>query len=63
MTERYLSIKDLMLLLKLGRSSIYRRIADGTLPEPITIGGLRRFKESDLVAALHRLERDRLTQN
>ena len=55
MTEKYLTIKDVMERLNLGRSSVYRRIADGTLPAPIQIGHLRRFKQSEVEAALSEL--------
>ena len=56
MTEKYLTFPELMARLKIGRSSIYRRIADGTLPKPIKIGHLRRFKESEIDEALYSLE-------
>jgi len=59
MTERYISIKDVMKWLRLGRTSIYRRIEDGTLPRPIKIGSLSRFKESEVKAALKFLETER----
>ena len=52
MTEKYLSIPQVMAWLNLGRSSIYRRIEDGTLPKPIKIGHLSRFKESEIKVAL-----------
>jgi len=55
MSEKYLTFKEVMERLQLGKSSVYRRIADGTLPEPIQIGHLRRFKESEVDAALERL--------
>lgn len=59
MTERYMSIKDLMKWLRLGRTSIYRRIKDGTLPKPIKIGHLSRFKESEVKSALKNLDTQR----
>lgn len=52
MSEKYLTFKEVMERLQLGKSSVYRRIADGTLPQPIQIGHLRRFKESEVEAAL-----------
>ena len=59
MSEKYLSIKDLMDWLSLGKSSIYRRIDDGTLPKPIKIGNLARFKESNVRSALNELHNRR----
>lgn len=55
MSEKYLTFPELMARLKIGRSSVYRRIADGTLPAPIKIGHLRRFKESEVNKALSKL--------
>lgn len=55
MTESYISIGELMKWLKLGRTTIYRRIEDGTLPKPIKIGSLTRFKESEVKSALENL--------
>jgi excisionase family DNA binding protein len=59
MTDRYLTFKELMEALNVGRSSIYRRVADGTLPAPIQIGKLKRFKKSEVEAALERLGENR----
>jgi len=56
MSEKYLTFPELMARLKIGRSTIYRRIADGTLPKPVKIGHLRRFKESEVDEALKALE-------
>lgn len=59
MTEKYLSITEIMEWLKLGRTSIYRRIEDGTFPKPIKIGHLTRFKESEVKLALMNLDAQR----
>lgn len=59
MTDRYVTIQDVMQMLNIGKSSVYRRIADGTFPRPIEIGQLRRFKESELMDALAKLENSR----
>ncbi|MFV2053165.1 helix-turn-helix transcriptional regulator [Aliiroseovarius sp. YM-037] len=59
MHEQYLTFRDLAAKLGLGKSSIYRRIEDGTLPKPIKIGNLSRFKESEVNEALQRLEAQR----
>jgi excisionase family DNA binding protein len=59
MTEQYLTIRQVMAWLHLGRSSIYRRIEDGTLPKPIKIGHLSRFKESEIKVALEAIDTQR----
>lgn len=55
MPDTYLTINQLAKLLGIGRSSIYRRIEDGTLPKPIKLGKLSRFSENAVVAALREL--------
>lgn len=55
MPDTYLTINQLAELLGIGRSSIYRRIEDGTLPKPIKLGKLSRFSENAVVAALSEL--------
>ncbi len=59
MSEHYLTITDVANRLNIGRSSVYRRIADGTLPQPIQIGHLRRFQASEVDKALAKLAQKR----
>lgn len=56
MSERYLTYRELCDWLKLSQSSIYRRIKDGTLPEPIRLGHLVRFRASDIMRAVEDLQ-------
>lgn len=35
-------------MLSMGRSTFWREVAKGTLPEPIKIGGLTRWRVTDL---------------
>jgi excisionase family DNA binding protein len=55
MTKLYLTIDEVAQYLSIGRSSVYRRVADGTLPKPIKIGNLARFKASEVETALMKL--------
>lgn len=55
MIEKYLTYDELASLLDVGRSTIQRRVKDGTLPKPIKLGQLVRFKQSEVLAALSRL--------
>lgn len=43
-----LSVNELAERLGLSRSTVYRRIADRTLPAPIRIGHVLRFRIEDL---------------
>lgn len=56
MSEKYLTYKDVMEMLELGKSTVCRRVEDGTLPKPIRIGKLARFRRSELLDALQRLD-------
>lgn len=55
MSDTYLTFEEVAKRLKIGRTSIYRRIADGALPKPIHIGHLRRFKTSEIDEAMSKL--------
>lgn len=37
-----------------SKSSFWRRVADGTFPRPVKIGGLSRWLKSDIVNAIER---------
>ncbi|TNM66812.1 DNA-binding protein [Aliirhizobium smilacinae] len=38
----------------MSRTTVWRRIKDGTLPPPIEIGGLRRWPKSEILACIER---------
>lgn len=59
MSEQYLTLTQVMERLQLAKSSVYRRIKDGTLPQPIKVGNLQRFKESEIEAAMEALAAQR----
>jgi excisionase family DNA binding protein len=47
--------------LNLTKSSLYRRVSDGTLPAPIKLGHLSRFRASEIDAAMEELAQQRPT--
>lgn len=59
MTTTYLTPEEVMNRLNITRSTLYRRVSDGTLPEPLKLGHLRRFKEDEIVAAMDTLSDQR----
>lgn len=59
MLTPYLSIKDISGLTGLGKTTIYRRVNDGTFPKPVKIGGRALWKQDELVCALEELAADR----
>ena len=58
MPEKYLTLTEVMERLQIGKSTVYRRIKDGTIPQPLKIGRLQRFQESDFDAAMATLSHD-----
>lgn len=55
MLTPYLSIKDISGLTGLGKTTIYRRVNDGTFPKPIKVGERSLWKHDELVSALEAL--------
>ncbi|MCA0044671.1 helix-turn-helix transcriptional regulator [Celeribacter litoreus] len=57
---RLLTLNDLRAVLgNRGRTTIYRDVAAGRLPEPIKIGGRIYWREDDIEAALTALKGDK----
>jgi excisionase family DNA binding protein len=59
MSEEFLTPYEVMQRLSLTKSSLYRRVSDGTLPAPIKLGHLSRFKASEIEEALEALAQKR----
>ena len=47
-----LSDHDASDLLGLSRATLWRRVSDGTLPQPVRIGGATRWRRDELIAAV-----------
>jgi predicted DNA-binding transcriptional regulator AlpA len=39
-------------ILRVSHATLYRRIADGTIPKPIKLGSASRWQRSDILAAI-----------
>ena len=42
-------------LIGISRATFWRRVNDGTMPEPVKLGGATRWYRSEVVAALDKL--------
>lgn len=42
-------------LLGISRATLWRRVKDGTLPQPVKIGAATRWKRDELITAVERL--------
>ncbi|MCB1439942.1 MAG: AlpA family phage regulatory protein [Nitratireductor sp.] len=47
-----LTMHEVTAMLRISPASLYRRVADGTLPKPLKLGHLSRWSRSDLLSAL-----------
>lgn len=52
MTDRLLTAREVADSLRMSVPTLYRRMADGTLPKPVKLGGLSRWPQSEILAAL-----------
>lgn len=52
MTDQLLTAREVAASLRMSVPTLYRRMADGTLPKPVKLGGLSRWPQSEILAAL-----------
>ncbi|WAJ30606.1 helix-turn-helix transcriptional regulator [Antarcticirhabdus aurantiaca] len=52
MTDPLLTAREVGTILRISQASLYRRMADGTLPKPVKLGGLSRWPQSEILAAV-----------
>ncbi|MEM0935742.1 MAG: DNA-binding protein [Pseudomonadota bacterium] len=53
-----LSQRECAVFLSISKPTFWRRVGDGTLPKPIKIGGMSRWRLSDIEKAIERAERE-----
>ena len=59
MTNRLLSDREAAELMNCGKSTIWRWASEGVIPRPLKIGGMSRWKLSDLEAVIAKAEAHR----
>lgn len=52
MTDPLLTAREVGSLLRISQASLYRRMADGTIPKPVKLGSLSRWPRSEILAAV-----------
>lgn len=57
--ERLLKVGEVAGLLGVSVSTVWRHVADGSLPEPVRFGGVTRWAQSELVDHLDALKAGR----
>lgn len=50
MEKILVNANDAAAMLSIGRSTFFRKVSEGSLPEPVSIGGAKRWRVSDLHA-------------
>lgn len=51
-TDRLLSVKDTARALGCSVATVWRRVADGTIPKPVKTGGTTRWPQSEIVEVI-----------
>lgn len=55
MTPVLLDIRRVASVLSISPATVWRRVADGSLPPPIKLGGATRWRADEIAAAVDRL--------
>ncbi|MCP5074146.1 MAG: helix-turn-helix domain-containing protein [Rhodobacteraceae bacterium] len=58
-TDRLLSVKDTARALGCSVATVWRRVADGTVSQPVKIGGMTRWPQSEIEAVIERAKAQR----
>ena len=51
-SDPLLRVRDAALLLQISVPTFWRRVADGTVPKPVRIGGLSRWPHSEILGVI-----------
>jgi excisionase family DNA binding protein len=53
--NQFLTVHEVAAMFGVSRATIWRRVQDGTLPQPVKIGRATRFSQSEIELAAERL--------
>ncbi|WP_407493815.1 helix-turn-helix transcriptional regulator [Pseudooceanicola sp. MF1-13] len=57
--ERLLKVGEVAKLLGVSVSTVWRHVANGSLPEPVRFGGITRWAQSELANCLDKMKAER----
>lgn len=60
-TDPLLTANEVVAFLRISRPTFYRRIADGTIPQPVKIGALSRWPRSEIVRSIEKAKAARIS--
>lgn len=58
-TDPLLRVREGAALLACSEPTFWRRVADGTIPPPLKIGGISRWPQSEIIAVIERAKAQR----
>jgi len=58
-SDPLLKDKEVASILRVSVATVWRRVADGTLPKPIKLGALSRFPQSDILGVIETAKQQR----
>lgn len=57
--DRLVSVRDTAAALGCSVATVWRRVADGTLPKPVNLGGMTRWSEAEIQSAINSAKKSR----
>jgi predicted DNA-binding transcriptional regulator AlpA len=51
-TDPLLTVRESARILQISVPTFWRRVADGTVPKPVKLGGLSKWPESEILAVI-----------
>ncbi|WP_137111125.1 AlpA family transcriptional regulator [Rhodobacter sp. SY28-1] len=55
-----LTVRESARILQISVPTFWRRVADGTVPKPVKLGGLSRWPESEILAVIEQAKAARI---
>ncbi len=55
-----LTVRESAQILQISVPTFWRRVADGTVPKPVKLGGLSRWPESEILAVIEQAKAARI---
>jgi predicted DNA-binding transcriptional regulator AlpA len=56
-----LTVRESARILQISVPTFWRRVADGTVPKPVKLGGLSKWPESEILAVIEQAKAKRAT--
>lgn len=57
--DRLVSVRDTASTLGCSVATVWRRVSDGTLPQPVKLGGMTRWSEAEIQSAINSAKKNR----